>query len=661
MKIQPNPLLAALSLVILPATASITSVTETNLGGDAAAMIATGFGEDALTFSDRTHEHNGAAFEAGLLSTTGTTVIDLPEYLIGNDYVRFANNARDNAGYEAIVQTDVLSEFYLLVDNRVDGPAGNNNSPNTSDPVLGGTLQWVIDGGWERVNTGISPNGQDDYTGVDEGGNAVGAGQGLNQFYSVYKHPDISASVTVNNNGLGGNNMISVVAVPAPDANLPIGTFAAVPPVISEGESASLNWIIHTGATVGTIDQGVGDILPVTTDGNGNVSVSPTVTTTYKLDVESPEGNDSAEVTVTVRLISDFSADNIFIDSGDPVTFSWSTRSDATVTLTDVGSVSAGDASVTVNPTESKTYILTAVSGDETETAEIEIRAQAAGVLFGLLDLGATDGTPEPGALTGAQIGGGANNENGIDLATTSLTSETGDDFTIAIDNIAPDGSPVGNIDWRDRGESTGDPLTALGEDLFKNNAGMIRVTLGSLPAGTYEIVSWHYDPLASQAENIAILTTDANGTAVDTGVTGSAAYALPVSSINNTTENMHSRAEIFSVESNGVDDVVLYFDGRAGSDTEVPLNALKITLLGAASGPEIVNIDLDPANQILTLEFLSIPGATYGIYAGTDLISFNDERDDNVIGQAGTTTYVENGVDIAVTPKLFYRVRRLD
>jgi hypothetical protein len=172
MNIQSTPLLAALSSLILPAAASITSVSETNLGGDAAAVIATGFGEDALTFSDRTHQHNGAAFEADLLNTAGTTIIDLPDYLVGNDYVSFANNARDNVNYEATIQTDVVSEFYLLVDNRINGPAGNNSSPNTSDPDLGGTLQWVIDGGWERVNTGISPNGQGDYTGVDEGGDA---------------------------------------------------------------------------------------------------------------------------------------------------------------------------------------------------------------------------------------------------------------------------------------------------------------------------------------------------------------------------------------------------------------------------------------------------------------------------------------------------------
>lgn len=203
--------------------AAITSVVETGRGADAAALIENGaFAEDALTFSDRTHEHNGAAFDAGgLLSTVGANIIDLPGYLVGGDYVRFANNARENVGYTAVVTADSPTDWFLLVDNRIDAAAGNNNSSNTTDPVLGGSLQWVIDGGWQRVNTGISPDGQADYTGVDESGNGIGAGQGLNQFYSVYTLGSLS-EVTVSSNGIGGNNMISLVgvAVPEPSALL---------------------------------------------------------------------------------------------------------------------------------------------------------------------------------------------------------------------------------------------------------------------------------------------------------------------------------------------------------------------------------------------------------------------------------------------------------
>jgi hypothetical protein len=193
--------------------ASIVSVVEDGRGGDAEAIIGENFDEESLTFSDRTHQHNGAAFDAeGNLSTAGDTIVPLPGYLVGGDYILFANNARDNNPYTATVTADKATSWYLLVDNRLDGAAGNKNSPNSTDPVLGGTLQWIIDDGWERVNTGISPNGQADYTGVDESGDGVGAGQALNQFYSVYKLNSDEVSIVIGGQGIGGSNMLSLVA-----------------------------------------------------------------------------------------------------------------------------------------------------------------------------------------------------------------------------------------------------------------------------------------------------------------------------------------------------------------------------------------------------------------------------------------------------------------
>ena len=168
-----NPVIAFLSVLAAMLTIShggIVKVTETGIGGDAPAIIANNFGEESLSFSDRTHQHNGAAFDVGngSLSTSGTVVVGLPDYLIGSDYIRFANNARENNPYSALVEADGPTAWYLLVDNRLDGFAGNTSSPNSTDPAIGGRLQWIADDGWQRVNTGISPNGQADYTGVDE-------------------------------------------------------------------------------------------------------------------------------------------------------------------------------------------------------------------------------------------------------------------------------------------------------------------------------------------------------------------------------------------------------------------------------------------------------------------------------------------------------------
>ncbi len=184
------------------------TLAEEGLGGDDPGIVENAtYGEDALTFSDRTHEHNGAAFDSasGDLAVAGDLVIDLPSYLVGQSYVRFANNARENADFVATVTASSSTQWFLLVDNRLDGPNADSKD-NTSDPLLGGTLQWIIDGGWKRVNTGISPNGQPDFVGVDESGDG-----GLNQFYSVYTLAEPSTSVTINGNGIGGTNMLALV------------------------------------------------------------------------------------------------------------------------------------------------------------------------------------------------------------------------------------------------------------------------------------------------------------------------------------------------------------------------------------------------------------------------------------------------------------------
>lgn len=238
--------------------ANIVSVVEVGLAGDPAAIAVNGgFGEDVPAFADRIHQHNGARFSdaytvlfgAGTMLPTRdgwpaqgvpetvVTNVPLPSYLVGGDYVRFANAVRDNPGYSATITASSRAAWYLLVDNRIDGPnAAMKAFPEEiSDPILGGTLQWVIDGGWQRVNTGINPplfpssppllSGHGgDYTGVDESpadGSGLGVGPGIsvNNFYAVYTLPNRPTTITVGNIGVGAN-MIQVVAVVPEPATL---------------------------------------------------------------------------------------------------------------------------------------------------------------------------------------------------------------------------------------------------------------------------------------------------------------------------------------------------------------------------------------------------------------------------------------------------------
>ena len=602
-------LLAAAIAVALTssAPAAITGVVETGLAADPAAIVGTAFGDGSLTYSDRTHVHRAAAFDAGgVLAVGGTNVVPLPAYLVGHPYVRFANGARENAGYSAVVTSDTPAVFYLLVDNRLDGPAGTGTKANTSDPILGGQLQWVIDGGWQRVNTGISPNGQADYTSIDEGNDGT-----RNQFFSVYRLPDPATTVTVRNNGINGQNNICVIAAPAPITGEPITAFTAAPTAIAPGASATLSWVINTGATAAAIDQGIGSVLPATVNGIGSRAVAPLIDTTYALTVTAG-ATASRQATVEVRPLAFLNASETLVAPGSPVTLSWRIRPDASATLTGFGNVSAltapdGTGSTVVNPSTTSTWTLTSTASGRTESASVTIVTRPPGTPFALLDFGGTDGRPEPGALTGAVIGAGPNNTNALPLAPLPLTATTGEAFTLAIDNIDQAGTPVGGLDWRDRGDGPPVGLAYLAEDHVKNNGGVIRVVLSGLPAGTYGITSYHLDATLSQANAIRVLVTDATRNAAEAGVVADASWpGHPLDTgapgtAGLTSGNVDAKAARFRVTSDGLSDVQIWFDSRAATpDIELPLAGLWITKNPPPDS--ITSFSADPA--------LVVPGA---------------------------------------------------
>jgi hypothetical protein len=117
----------------------------------------------------------------GLESAPATS--RFPAYLEGQQYVWFLQDVRHYTNYSCTVTVDCPSTFYLLVDNRV-----NDYAPESSydDPSFGPPdTQWVLDDGWKRVNTGltpvVTPTCAGDYIGIDEGNNGT-----INQVYSVY-------------------------------------------------------------------------------------------------------------------------------------------------------------------------------------------------------------------------------------------------------------------------------------------------------------------------------------------------------------------------------------------------------------------------------------------------------------------------------------------
>lgn len=183
-----------------PASAVVSSATSPGPGGTSGALL-----NESFQFADRTHEFTNARTNAaGVLTTAESgTLRAFPHYLLGLEYIQISNDNREDTDYSLDVTLSAPVTAFLMLDNRNNGPASMNNDPNTNDPILGGPLQWVIDDGWARVNSGIMPNGQADYVGSDEGaavatdnpaervhtgaGNVAGPGNGLNQFYAIYR------------------------------------------------------------------------------------------------------------------------------------------------------------------------------------------------------------------------------------------------------------------------------------------------------------------------------------------------------------------------------------------------------------------------------------------------------------------------------------------
>jgi hypothetical protein len=191
--------------------------------------------DESWAYTDRTHELTAPRTNAaGVLSTAATDTLRVfPYYLQGLEYIQTSNDNRDLIDYRIDVTLSAPVTAFLFLDNRNNGPASLNNHAVTDDPALGGPLQWVIDDGWTRVKSGQMPNNQSDYVGADEGDGlasnlasdrthtssanlVAGSGNGLNNFFAIYRKNFAAGTHTglTKQNGIAGANMYVVAVSP---------------------------------------------------------------------------------------------------------------------------------------------------------------------------------------------------------------------------------------------------------------------------------------------------------------------------------------------------------------------------------------------------------------------------------------------------------------
>jgi hypothetical protein len=188
----------------------------------------------------------------------------------------------------------------------------------------------------------------DQGTSIDHGVGQVGSSGTL----MVY--PRSTTNFTITAAGRCGNTTDSVTVIVHQPPTVNITASAST---IGISNSSTLSWSSINADTV-TIDNGIGTVLP-----NGSLTVSPTSTTNYTITAIGPGGMAKGTVTVAVNQSTavTINASPGFIAAGQTSTLSWSSFNADTVTIDNgIGTV-LPNGSLTVSPTSTTNYTITAI------------------------------------------------------------------------------------------------------------------------------------------------------------------------------------------------------------------------------------------------------------------------------------------------------------
>jgi len=150
-----------------------------------------------------------------------------------------------------------------------------------------------------------------------------------------------------------------------------IDSFTVDDSFINEGDSTTLRWNTSS-ADSAEIDQGIGGVSV-----DGSRSISPTVTTTYKLTATNTHGSVDASLTVDVgnQPSATITATPTVINSGESTQIEWSTVDATSISITpDIGvSSSQVNGTRTVSPSSTTTYTITASNSNGSVSESVTV------------------------------------------------------------------------------------------------------------------------------------------------------------------------------------------------------------------------------------------------------------------------------------------------
>lgn len=272
-------------------------------------------------------------------------------------------------GGSSLVVTPTATTIYTLTATNASGTVTasatvtvNNPPPPTinafgasATPInLGGssTLSWNVSGA-----TALTLN------------QGIGAVSGTSQVVT----PGVTATYTLTASNAWGTATQSVTVTVLPPV---IGNFTATPSGITLGKGSTLSWSTSYATSVSI--SGIGAV-----GASGSQVVYPTNNTAYILTATSSAGTVTAQVTVALAapVISSLTASYTRITLGSGTTLSWDVAGASSLNLSPSPGAVTGT-SITVFPTTSTTYVLTATNGAGSVTRSITITVDAAPVLL---------------------------------------------------------------------------------------------------------------------------------------------------------------------------------------------------------------------------------------------------------------------------------------
>lgn len=239
----------------------------------------TSFTIEALFNTDATSQQAVVQQDGG----TGRTLFFLSS--AGGDIRSFLGGATRSSGTNAVVGQ--VHHGALVFDN-------------TSN-----TWTWYIDG-VATASGSVSPESSN-------GGFFIGIHRNLTSNYfdgtidevAFYTHALSAARIT--------EHVASMTTPPI------LNSFTGSPVSIPNGGSTTLSWEVAPEVTALDIDQDLGDVLPLTTNGIGGVSVSPTTTTTYTITASTASGSATETLTIFVDEPASFRLNEFVAQNAGPV------------------------------------------------------------------------------------------------------------------------------------------------------------------------------------------------------------------------------------------------------------------------------------------------------------------------------------------------------